>query len=233
MRVFVLAGYPTVRAGLAALVREQPGWEVAGQAAPSSLDERALAQPPVTLDILLVDLEDTEEASLVQGWLQALRPRGLLVLAPVAMPDLRGPMNQDDLQALSRLSRDTYDAGIAFGALRRDALPEEIVAGAQAVSAGIFAVDRWLVPALLATPEPLALEPQTAAGATTGESLTARELDVIQLMAEGLANKSIAARLRISEHTVKFHVSSIMTKLGAASRTEAVTLAARRGLLIL
>jgi len=56
---------------------------------------------------------------------------------------------------------------------------------------------------------------------------------VLQLMAEGLPNKLIAARLSISEHTAKFHVSAIMTKLGAASRTEAVTIGARRGLLIL
>jgi DNA-binding NarL/FixJ family response regulator len=63
--------------------------------------------------------------------------------------------------------------------------------------------------------------------------LTSREMDVLQLLAQGLPNKIIANRLHISEHTAKFHVSSIMTKLGAASRTEAVTLAARRGLLTL
>jgi DNA-binding NarL/FixJ family response regulator len=56
---------------------------------------------------------------------------------------------------------------------------------------------------------------------------------VLQLLAEGLPNKRIAAQLHISEHTAKFHVSAIILKLGATSRTEAVTLAARRGLLIL
>jgi DNA-binding NarL/FixJ family response regulator len=56
---------------------------------------------------------------------------------------------------------------------------------------------------------------------------------VLQLLAQGIPNKQIAQRLSISEHTVKFHVSAIMTKLGAASRTEAVTTAARRGLLLL
>jgi DNA-binding NarL/FixJ family response regulator len=69
--------------------------------------------------------------------------------------------------------------------------------------------------------------------AASDEPLTARELEVLQLLAQGLPNKLIAARLHISEHTAKFHVSSIMLKLGAASRTEAVTSAARRGLLIL
>ena len=74
---------------------------------------------------------------------------------------------------------------------------------------------------------------QTELAAGAGEPLTPRERDVLQLMAEGLPNKLIAARLSISEHTAKFHVSAIMTKLGAASRTEAVTIGARRGLLIL
>ena len=62
------------------------------------------------------------------------------------------------------------------------------------------------------------------------EPLTARELDVLRLMAEGLPNKAIAARLRISDQTVKFHVASIGGKLGARNRTDAVRLAIRRGL---
>jgi len=64
-----------------------------------------------------------------------------------------------------------------------------------------------------------------------GESLTAREREVLQLVAEGLPNKAIARELGISEHTAKFHVGSLLGKLGAASRTEAVTLATRRGIL--
>ena len=74
---------------------------------------------------------------------------------------------------------------------------------------------------------------QTELAAGAGEPLTPRERDVLQLMAKGLPNKLIAVRLSISQHTAKFHVSAIMTKLGAASRTEAVTIGARRGLLIL
>jgi len=65
----------------------------------------------------------------------------------------------------------------------------------------------------------------------SAESLTTREQEVLVMMAEGLLNKEIADRLRVSEHTVKFHVSSIMAKLGASSRTEAVTRGIRRGLL--
>ena len=65
------------------------------------------------------------------------------------------------------------------------------------------------------------------------ESLTAREIDVLELLAEGLPNKSIATRLGISDQTVKFHVASICGKLGAANRTQAVRLAVRRGLISL
>jgi DNA-binding NarL/FixJ family response regulator len=65
------------------------------------------------------------------------------------------------------------------------------------------------------------------------ETLTPRELQVLELLAEGLPNKAIAARLEISDQTVKFHVSSICGKLGAANRTDAVRRAVRRGLIAL
>ena len=65
-----------------------------------------------------------------------------------------------------------------------------------------------------------------------GEPLTPREGEVLRAMADGLSNKEIAARLAISEHTAKFHVGSVMGKLGAASRTEAVMIAVRRGLVM-
>jgi NarL family two-component system response regulator YdfI len=63
------------------------------------------------------------------------------------------------------------------------------------------------------------------------EEITSRETDVLRMLAEGLVNKDIAARLGISEHTVKFHISSILDKLGASTRTEAVTLGIRRGII--
>jgi DNA-binding NarL/FixJ family response regulator len=67
--------------------------------------------------------------------------------------------------------------------------------------------------------------------ALSGEPLTPREIEVLELLAEGLANKAIAARLGISDQTVKFHVSSICSKLPAANRTDAVRRAIRRGLI--
>ena len=68
---------------------------------------------------------------------------------------------------------------------------------------------------------------------TATQPLTPREVEVLGMLAEGLANKNIAARLGISEHTVKTHVASILTKLDAFSRAEAVAIGARQGLILL
>jgi DNA-binding NarL/FixJ family response regulator len=83
---------------------------------------------------------------------------------------------------------------------------------------------------------PDALSTPTAASTPTlGQpgTLTARELEILEMMAEGLSNRAIAARLKISRHTVKFHVGAILTRLGARSRAEAVTVGVRQGLLAL
>jgi DNA-binding NarL/FixJ family response regulator len=78
-----------------------------------------------------------------------------------------------------------------------------------------------------------AVEPASRPFAELTEPLTPRESEVLQMLASGLGNKEIAARLAISEHTVKFHVAAILGKLGAASRTQAVSLGIRRGLVLL
>lgn len=102
--------------------------------------------------------------------------------------------------------------------LPRDASPDQIVAGIEAAAAGLVVL------------RPEDLEPRSA---KTSEPLTGREKEVLGMMAEGLANKEIAHRLGISEHTVKFHITSILSKLNAASRTEAVMLGLRQGLILL
>ena len=71
------------------------------------------------------------------------------------------------------------------------------------------------------------------ADAIPGEALSSRELEVLAMLAEGLGNKDIAARLKISEHTVKFHVSSILGKLRATTRGEAVARGVREGLVVI
>ena len=115
-------------------------------------------------------------------------------------------------------------AGIR-GAISRDATAEEIEGAIQAVNAGLVAITPGWLPELLP-------ELRSAAEALT-EPLSERELEVLNLIAEGQSNKRIAHSLGISEHTVKTHVASIFVKLGAGSRTEAVSHAIRRGLVML
>ena len=115
------------------------------------------------------------------------------------------------------------------GYLPRGASAEELAAAVRAVADGLVVLHPSLVETV-ALPWAASLSGDAQA---PEEPLTAREREVLQLLAQGLANKQIAQRLTISEHTVKFHVGEVMAKLGAASRTEAVTRAARRGLLVL
>ncbi|MGH2515375.1 MAG: LuxR C-terminal-related transcriptional regulator [Ktedonobacterales bacterium] len=237
MRVYILAAYPAVRAGLAALLHEQPDWRVIGQAAPDAIPATAIAALPpedsaAGPDVLLADLDGLPDAEALSDWLAALRPRGgFAVIGPAQHAPSRDS-GGDAARLLSDIPRIAEDADLAFGILRRDATPEEIVAALTAVAGGLIALDRRLADSLLASAD-RGLAPATARLSIASETLTARELEVLQLLAQGLPNKLIALRLHISEHTAKFHVSAIMMKLGAASRTEAVTLAARRGFLIL
>lgn len=115
-------------------------------------------------------------------------------------------------------------AGIR-GAISWDATPQEIESAVQAVNEGLVVT----TPAAIAGffPDAPAFAEELA------EPLSARELEVLELLAEGLSNKLIAHSLNISEHTVKTHVASIFAKLGASSRTEAVSQAIRRGLVML
>jgi DNA-binding NarL/FixJ family response regulator len=103
-------------------------------------------------------------------------------------------------------------------ALPRNAPPRQIVAAIQAVAAGLIAMPAGESGSLLAV--------------TDGnvERLTPREIDVLEMLAEGLSNKMIAYRLSISEHTAKYHVNSILAKLNAGTRTEAVMRGVRLGL---
>ncbi|PKB71537.1 MAG: hypothetical protein BZY87_04980 [SAR202 cluster bacterium Io17-Chloro-G6] len=107
----------------------------------------------------------------------------------------------------------------AQGILSRDSSPESLAAAIMALSHGLKVTD----PVVCGGSAPLTPSP--------GSLLTPREQEVLRLLAEGLPNKGVASRLEVSEHTVKFHVNSIMGKLNAQSRTEAVTLATRMGFL--
>jgi len=116
--------------------------------------------------------------------------------------------------------------------LPRNITPAEIVGAIEAVAAGLYVFHPADVDsAPMLRPREADLAPELAE--PFAEHLTPREIEVLQLLSEGLGNKEIASRLNISEHTAKFHVASIMGKLGAASRTEAVTLGIRRGLVMI
>jgi DNA-binding NarL/FixJ family response regulator len=114
--------------------------------------------------------------------------------------------------------------------LPRDASPAAILAAIDAAASGLALIDPQELESLLAFAAP-AQAVETAAAAAT--PLTPRELEVLRMMADGAANKEIAWRLGISEHTVKFHVASILGKLDAGTRTEAVARGLRSGLILL
>jgi len=112
--------------------------------------------------------------------------------------------------------------------LPRDATPEQLRAALEAAAAGLVVVHpseiNEILPAHAELSAPLRELP---------EPLTPREREVLQMISAGLGNKEIAVRLSISEHTVKFHVASILGKLGASTRTEAVSIGIRHGLVLL
>ena len=131
----------------------------------------------------------------------------------------------DDPAMAARLAH----AGLrGWACLGRDSGADELDLAVRAAEAGLALLELPIAAAGWATTPP-------AAGtlAPGAEPLTPRELQVLQLIAQGLPNKGIARALGISENTAKFHVASLSTKLGAASRTEAVALGARLGLIVL
>ncbi len=205
-RVLIVADDYLVRGGLAALVDDLPGCVVVGQA--SSVDYATAETDVFSADVAVWDLGWEPDTTLER--LADTRDVGPPVVVLVA----------DELQAA-----DVWATG-ARGVLQRDTDPEKLVTTLAAVSAGLVVYSSQLGPQR--APWLGGERPADAAS-----DLTPRELEVLVLIAEGLPNKGIADRLDISEHTVKFHVNSILGRLGAQSRTEAVTLATRMGLITL
>ncbi|MBL8090020.1 MAG: response regulator transcription factor [Anaerolineales bacterium] len=117
----------------------------------------------------------------------------------------------------------------AWGVLSANATEEELVAGILSVSEGLWVGAPSLMQGLMRLPK----SGEGLGEESLSENLTAREKEVLEKMAEGLANKQIALALSISEHTVKFHLSSLYAKLGVASRTEAVKRGIELGLISL
>jgi two-component system nitrate/nitrite response regulator NarL len=214
LRVLIVADDPLVRAGLAALLADRPGCAVVGQVAEDGDLESALeAYHP---DAIVWDLGwDGGPASPAGDPLSGLEHLAELTGADLPLVVLLA----DEGRAVP-----AYLAG-ARGLLPRDTSGERLAAALMAAAEGLVVLDPPLADPLFGARE------QSAAPLV--EELTPREMEVLQLLAEGLANKAIAQRLDISEHTVKFHVNALMGKLGAQSRTEAVVRATRLGLILL
>jgi DNA-binding NarL/FixJ family response regulator len=120
--------------------------------------------------------------------------------------------------------------------LPRNVTPAELIGAIEAVAAGLYVFHPSEADSLpMLRPREAGVTPELAPQLAEpfAEHLTPREVEVLQLLSEGLGNKEIGSRLNISEHTAKFHVASIMGKLGATTRTEAVTLGIRRGLVMI
>jgi NarL family two-component system response regulator YdfI len=215
IRVFIVAASPLARSGLQSLLADRDV-EIIGSA--PDIDSFVSGIAEAEADALVVDASGEHSESLIDSFtrfeLSAEIPMVVLAAgSPVPWPG------------------ETLRAGFRAGVravLPVDASPDQLLAALQAVTSGLFVLHPNGVEALA-----LAASPASRQLTELAEPLTRREREVLQMLAAGLANKEIAGRLRISDHTAKFHVASILGKLGAATRAEAVTLGIRRGLVLL
>ena len=206
IRVLVADDHPMLREGLVAVLSTQPDFEVVGEASDGS--ETVRLAETVRPDVILLDLEMPKLDGVAA--LEGLRDAGSTARAIVFTA------YDTDERILGALR-----AG-ARGYLLKGASRKEIFDAVRTVHAGGSLLEPGVTTRLLDHVRE-EREPQ--------EPLTPRELEVLLLISEGLHNSEIAGRLFVTERTVKFHVSSILAKLGADNRTEAVALAARRGLI--
>ncbi len=213
IRVLMSATSEIVRAGLEALLTASPALAVVG----SAPDVATLAHQAEDLqpDVILAELEPPDDDTIA----------ALLALSASSHPAAIVVLTDDPFSAWAA---EALRAGIR-AILPRQASAGEIVAAVEAAAAGLVVLHRDALEALLLIP---ASAPR-ALPSSPNQTLTPREIEVLGMLAEGLGNKAIAWRLDISEHTVKFHVGSILAKLNASSRTEAVTLGIRQGLIML
>jgi DNA-binding NarL/FixJ family response regulator len=206
IRVLVVDDHPIVRQGLVSVLEDDDALEVVGTA--STGREAVHVVQRLAPDVVLLDLE-MPELDGVQAIPQLLAARpGLGVLVFTAY--------DTDERVLGAVR-----AG-ARGYLLKGASGEEIARAIRTIHDGGSYLEPRVARTLLA---------EVSAPRRTPDTLSAREHEVLRLVADGLPTKQIAASLSITERTVKFHVKSIFRKLGADNRAQAVALAAQRGLL--
>ena len=203
-RAFVVAPAPVTRAGLRSMLANAEGTDVRVVGEASSpTDSSELSEADV---VLLANEELLEEASF------AVAEDGTQALVLIS----------EDDHAVSRL-RAMQLRG--WGVVPPDAPPEELAAAVAAAGQGLTVLPKAVTERLLHEP--------AASAEELSETLTAREREVLDLLGHGLSNKLIGRELHISEHTVKFHISSLYAKLGVNNRAEAVSRGARYGLISL
>jgi len=212
--VMVHAENSVMRVGLESIIRSNKNLEVVGSSsnAVSLLKQVKELQPDVVLlEWLREDDEPLWETLETVG--SGLSSPAIVVLADSEYNDWAADALNKGVRAI----------------LPRRSSTDEILAAVVAAAVGLVVLHSDLIEDLL----PLKESPGSVLPTLPIQALTSREIEVLGMLALGLGNKTIASRLGISEHTVKFHVSSIFTKLNASSRTEAVTLGARLGLILL
>ena len=210
IRILVADDHPVVRDGLTAILDTQPDFLVIGEASDGEqVVQEVAAQHP---DVVLLDLEMP-----VLDGVEALRQ--VRTLSPSTQVIVFTAFDTDELIL------GAVRAG-AKGYLLKGAPREEIFNAIRVVSRGGSLLQPIVVTKLL---QQISITPEEVSSG--GDSLTDREIEVLKLLGQGRTNKEIAGVLVITERTVKFHVSSILMKLGAGNRTEAVTLAHQQGLI--
>ncbi len=246
IRILLADDHPIVREGLRAVLETQPDFEVVAEAANG--DETLRLARTMQPDIILLDLEmpfmDGVETirRLHQQHAQQGRPLHLTVQGQQKQPSGQSMPRIIVFTAFDNDERIIHavQAG-ANGYLLKGAPRDEIFNAIRVTMQGGSLLQPIVASKLLRHVGQQSLPGTPASPARVGhahsmppqEPLTERELEVLHLLAQGMPNKEIAAHLVISERTAKFHVSSIMGKLGATNRTEAVSLAAQRGLITL
>ena len=211
--VLVAATDNIVRAGLLVLVSAHVELTVVGSAI--GTDTLTALVEELQPDVVLLELELDDDQSIAEK----LLPLRLAQQESAVVILVNAPQSEWTIEAI-RLG--------VQAVLPRRAEGEEIIAAILAARVGLIVLHPDAIDSLVGFSPLVGRELPLPLVA-----LTPREIEVLNMMAEGLGNKFIARRLGISEHTVKFHVSSIFTKLNAKSRTEAVTLGARQGLIML
>ena len=207
IHVLIIASTLAVRAGLRALLGSDEDIEIVDEAAEFELMD---VLPPAC-DVIVSTADAFAPEGLGALLTEMESPPALLLLTDEA--DLAVGLTSQPLRA--------------WGVLNMDASEEELLAAVKALHEGLLAGAPPLMQPLL-----WGESSSTAAQDRMVDELTPRENEVLHLLSQGLANKQIAYQLDISEHTVKFHISSIYTKLGATNRTEAVRIGAQLGLIV-